>query len=107
MPNPPAAFEASFVVASDHPALPGHFPGHPIVPGVVILGEVMQLLAHAAGPVACRAIPQAKFLSPLEPDEPCVVRFTPSAAGASFECAAGERLVARGMLYFDHIDEPA
>ena len=29
----------SFRVEADHPALEGHFPGRPIVPGVVLLDE--------------------------------------------------------------------
>ena len=33
-----------FRVAADHPALPGHFPGRPIVPGVVILDHVQQAI---------------------------------------------------------------
>ena len=35
-------FEVHRVIAKDHPALAGHFPGNPIVPGVLILDEVMR-----------------------------------------------------------------
>ena len=35
-------------VAADHPALPGHFPGRPIIPGVVLLQIVLAFAGWAA-----------------------------------------------------------
>ena len=35
-----------FSIPSDHPCLAGHFPGRPIVPGVVILDEAVALILH-------------------------------------------------------------
>lgn len=34
-------------VASDHPALAGHFPGHPIVPGALLLDEALHAIDAA------------------------------------------------------------
>ena len=34
----------SFRVGADHPALEGHFPGRPIVPGVVLLADRVEVL---------------------------------------------------------------
>ena len=57
-------------IAADHPALPGHFPGRPIVPGVVLLDCVLtaaeQWLGRALG---ARSLRQAKFNSMLLPEE--------------------------------------
>ena len=37
-------FEAIRIIHANHPTLPGHFPGAPLVPGVVILDEVLAAL---------------------------------------------------------------
>lgn len=65
----------AFVIAADHPSLPGHFPGRPLVPGVVLLDRVLDAIdaEHAlrgrAPPRAGLRLPQVKFLQPLLPDE--------------------------------------
>lgn len=99
--------ESTLVVPPDHPALPGHFPGAPVVPGVLVLGHVLAALERAAGPVRLTAIPQVKFLGPLGPGEACAIEFVALAAGeARFACTCGARLIARGTLRFrtDELD---
>lgn len=55
-------------IAPDHPAFAGHFPGHPIVPGVVLLDEALQCLANAEGlDVVSLNVGVAKFLLPVTP----------------------------------------
>ena len=50
----------------DHPSLAGHFPGHPVVPGVVLLNEVLDTLRHgSAAPLVVTGLPMVKFSSPL------------------------------------------
>jgi 3-hydroxymyristoyl/3-hydroxydecanoyl-(acyl carrier protein) dehydratase len=79
--------EKSGVIQADHPALPGHFPGDPIVPGVVLLDAVMEL---AGG----RHLPSAKFHSPLRPGEPFVIRIEQE----KFTVRRGETLIASGSV---------
>lgn len=62
-----------FVVAADHPSLPGHFPGRPIVPGAVLLDRVYAAIEAAHGPLGATRLPQVKFLQPLLPGEPARV----------------------------------
>ncbi len=69
-----------FVVPASHPALPGHFPGHPVVPGVVLLAQVQAAIEAAHGPLRALRLPQAKFLRPLLPGEAARVEFEASAA---------------------------
>lgn len=93
--------EANFTVSPDHPALPGHFPGNPVVPGVVILDEIVQLWLKARPGFRLAGIPAAKFLSVLRPGETCRVRF--DAAGeesVKFDCFSGDRRIAQGRLLF-------
>jgi len=59
----------SFALSHDHPCLPGHFPGRPLVPGVVLLDEVVRAIEAAHGPLGPLRLPQVKFMQPLLPGE--------------------------------------
>ncbi|HEV8694801.1 MAG TPA: hypothetical protein VGQ93_11565 [Lysobacter sp.] len=59
----------SFVIAPDHPSLPGHFPGRPLVPGVVLLDRVVAAIEAQHGPLGPLRLPQVKFVQPLLPGE--------------------------------------
>ena len=63
----------TFVIDADHPCLPGHFPGQPLVPGVVILDRVVAAVESMHGPQPAWRLPQVKFVQPLRPDEPAVI----------------------------------
>lgn len=91
--------ERSLYFDPRHPALPGHFPGDPLIPGVVILDEVEHTLAAALGPGHVSALPVVKFLSPLRPGEKLNIRAEQLRSGQyRFCCVCGERVVAQGQL---------
>lgn len=65
---PALEHQADFVVPVSHPSLPGHFPGAPVVPGVVLLDEVRAIAAQWLGePLLLAGLPQVKFSAPLLP----------------------------------------
>lgn len=67
--------ETTLRIAADHPSLPGHFPGRPIVAGVVLLDEVIAAAEQWLGrELQVAALPQAKFLAPLLPEQDAQVR---------------------------------
>ncbi|MGE5319602.1 MAG: hypothetical protein ACM3KD_05430 [Hyphomicrobiaceae bacterium] len=95
----PAA-EFVWVVPTGHPAFPGHFPGRPIVPGVVLLD---QAILFAEKLLATRVerwqIGNAKFLSPVGPAETLVFSLQTTPRGSiAFTVKSGARDVASGSL---------
>jgi len=60
----------TLTIGAEHPALVGHFPGMPIVPGVVLLDEMLQTLGSQDG---CAGIVwrigAAKFVKLVRPGE--------------------------------------
>jgi len=69
-----------FVVPADHPSLPGHFPGQPIVPGVVLLDHVLDLVVGSSGHAT--ALLGVRFTAAVRPDETIEVSATQATTGA-------------------------
>ena len=82
--------------ARAHAALAGHFPGRPIVPGVLLLDAVQD--AIESGGLALGGIAAAKFLSPALPDEPLLVEYQADGSTVRFEIGCGARKVASGRF---------
>ncbi len=86
-------------VAADHPCLPGHFPGQPVVPGVVLLDAVQAALATQVGEIAALSLPQVKFLQPLLPDQLAEIELNETAGGRwCFRIVRGNELIASGEM---------
>jgi 3-hydroxymyristoyl/3-hydroxydecanoyl-(acyl carrier protein) dehydratase len=88
-----------FTVGADHPALPGHFPGRPIVPGVVLLDEALSAMAATFPLQAPFVLTRVKFMSPVLPGERVTVLASDPATGAMrLSCACDQRPVLRAQL---------
>ncbi|MHB1654885.1 MAG: AMP-binding protein [Burkholderiales bacterium] len=90
----------STVIPLDHPAFPGHFPGMPILPGVVLLDWAMQAIADSAALIPERCtINSVKFLSPAYPGDTLTLVHEPSSSGAiRFDIRSGTRKIAAGSV---------
>ena len=75
--------------AIDHPTAAGHFPSNPIVPGALILDEVVAAIAGEGSGNTNEVvhIRTTKFLQPVHPGEKLSLRWQNLAGGAiKFEC---------------------
>jgi 3-hydroxyacyl-[acyl-carrier-protein] dehydratase len=70
-------FGFDFAVGGTHPALPGHFPGNPVVPGALLLVHVLAGVRSESGRTVA-TMKHVKFTAALMPDET-----------ASVDCAVG------------------
>lgn len=102
--------ETMLTLGAGHPAFAGHFPGRPIVPGVLLLDAALQAVlqarqaageAAASGPAARCQIASAKFLSPVLPGETLTISWAATGQGPTrFDIAGGGRAVATGSFVF-------
>jgi 3-hydroxymyristoyl/3-hydroxydecanoyl-(acyl carrier protein) dehydratase len=94
-------FEVSRTISADHPSLPGHFPGAPLVPGVLILDEVLAALRNRQKDCQLAAIRVVKFLQPLKPEQSFTIYLSVSTNDASkvnFSCRIENRVITEGQL---------
>ena len=94
-------FEVRRVIRADHPSLPGHFPNAPLVPGVVILDEVLAALIEWRDNSQLTGIRTVKFLAPLKPEQPftiCLSADNESAGEVTFCCHTEDRVIVEGRL---------
>ncbi len=101
------------LVTRNEPHFQGHFPGHPVMPGVLIIEALAQagalLAAHAVGfnpdthVIYFMSIDKAKFRKPVVPGDVLTLEVTPLRKGAAIwklrgEAKVGDVLVAEAEL---------
>lgn len=99
--TPDAGITVLREIAADHPALAGHFPGRPVVPGVLLLAEVLEAVLTVPA-LAARLGPRptlgaAKFLAPVGPGAQIAITLRDEQRGLRFEVRHGSVLAASGQ----------
>jgi len=97
----PTQSRITFSIPPDHPSIPGHFPGDPVVPGVVILDAVRRAAEPVLGPgLRITRLPQVKFVRPLLPGQEAAVDLELRDTLLQFVVSRGDEIIARGTLEF-------
>jgi 3-hydroxymyristoyl/3-hydroxydecanoyl-(acyl carrier protein) dehydratase len=87
-------------IAADHPTGAGHFPGNPIIPGALLLAEVLRCIEQAQGTrfISCN-VKSAKFQHPARPGDCVEIEYSYSPQGAiDFQCGVAGTRVLSGAI---------
>ncbi|MFH0129646.1 AMP-binding protein [Variovorax sp. VaC1] len=75
--------QMGLAVPADHPVFAGHFPGQPLLPGALVLAEVMEAIHRVPALVARLGanptLAAAKFLAPVRPGSTLSIELLPEA----------------------------
>jgi 3-hydroxyacyl-[acyl-carrier-protein] dehydratase len=95
-------------IAADHPVFPGHFPQAPVVPGVLVLSQVLDAadrwLGAAVQPIRLR---QAKFPAPWLPGMNVVAALERDGQQLRFQVTADDQTLAVGVFELRTAENPA
>lgn len=93
-----------FRIAANHPSLAGHFPGNPVVPGVVLLDHIFAAAKSALPTQRVCGMRKIKFLQPVLPEQVCEVQWAAvKEAQVRFACVCEGRRVAEGNLLLEAV----
>jgi acyl-coenzyme A synthetase/AMP-(fatty) acid ligase len=90
--------QAVFKIDKSHPALPGHFPNNPLVPGVVTLDNIIACFRQISPEFKLRQLIQIKFHEKLRAEQRCVVKFSLHRKGVQFKAFVKQKLVISGIF---------
>jgi len=90
----------TLTIGAEHPALAGHFPGAPILPGVLLLDEMLRAVEQERSCAGIRwRIGAAKFVKPVRPGDTLTLEHEPLPNGSiAFHIASAGQAVAHGVL---------
>ena len=93
--------QSALHVPADHAAFAGHFPAFPVLPGAILLDEMLHAIALARGIDLQRwHIGSAKFLDAVRPGDTLVLEHeAPSPGLIRFTIRAENRKVTSGTLH--------
>lgn len=95
----PETISQIYCIAEQHPCFTGHFPGNPIAPGVILLDYTKRLLKQWRPNCVISAVPQAKFLQCLYPEQKFTIQLEEKTPlSIKFECFADDIKLASGIL---------
>jgi 3-hydroxymyristoyl/3-hydroxydecanoyl-(acyl carrier protein) dehydratase len=88
-----------------HPALPGHFPGSPVAPGVVVLDLVLQAAEKQLGAsLPVTGLQQVKFAAPLLPGTDAQVVIQTDQDRMRFQVQQSGRTIAQGCFTLQSVE---
>lgn len=90
-----------FCIPDDHPSLPGHFPGQPVVPGVVLLDAAFALILAQRPGRGVAGVPSVKFTQPVRPGQDVLVSCDAGGDRVAFACTVEGRPVLHGSVALD------
>jgi 3-hydroxyacyl-[acyl-carrier-protein] dehydratase len=93
----PTDYNESLDFGYEHPVFAGHFPGRPIVPGVLLLDAVQQAVEKTTG-LVLSGIAAAKFISASVPGETLTLTYQIDESAVRFEIRCDVRKIANGRF---------
>jgi 3-hydroxyacyl-[acyl-carrier-protein] dehydratase len=96
--------------AVNHPCGAGHFPGNPIIPGALLLDEVLSCIADnmdndLVAPDGTWQVKSAKFPQPVRPGDTVHVNYSQTANGEiRFVCTVSSYKVLSGIASVQFIE---
>lgn len=92
-----APVTGTVTIPANHPALPGHFPGAPVVPGVLLLEAAIRLATNT-GPGPISGVASTKFRATVLPDEVVTLTLTEGPRGLSVTGRVADKTVFQAVL---------